>query len=162
MVSAIIIDGAEQQGKSTFVKNLSKELNIKNIFHFGIPDKNFNFIESYFNNFIPNETIICDRHYMSELCYGKLKNRNNINNQLITELENRLNKLNIIYVIVEMNKQWINRKEYINESENETIKQYFRYFFNKSNLKNKLFLNPLDSSSLNIISQKYKELLNEN
>ena len=164
MKNGIIVDGAEQQGKSTFTKKLSEITNLP-IIHmdktYGFIDGKFNYTESYFIDIDKENSkgIIFDRFYMSEICYGKLFNRNNLTKEMIKENEKRLNDLNYMYIILEMEeKEWIEREEYINKEQNNKIKQYFKEAFENSNINNKFFIDPRDTNSIDFIFNKWKNL----
>lgn len=68
MIKRIIIEGADQQGKTTLCKFLSKELEWP-IVHFGKPPYNFNFLTDYV---VPVNTI-SDRNFLSEVVYRKMQ-----------------------------------------------------------------------------------------
>jgi thymidylate kinase len=162
MTNGIIVDGAEQQGKSTFTEKLSKLTNLP-IIHmdkeYGFINGKFDYIESYFIDINKENGVIFDRHFISEICYGKLFNRNNITKEIIKENECRLNKLNYIYIILEMKeKEWIEREEYIDESQNNKIKQYFRELYESSNINNKFYIDPRNDNAIEFIFNKWKNL----
>jgi thymidylate kinase len=70
MIKRIIIEGADQQGKSTLCALLHEKLGW-NIVHYGKPKEGFNYILDYL---LPENTI-SDRNFLSEVVYSKVKNR---------------------------------------------------------------------------------------
>lgn len=75
-IRRIIIEGADQQGKSTLTKYLAEKLNW-NITHFGKPTEEF----SFFTDYIVPEHTISDRNFMSEIIYSRIRKQNcRINN----------------------------------------------------------------------------------
>ena len=72
----IIVEGAEQQGKSTFCDKLSKRLGVE-IIHmhrgYGFVDGKFDYLTGYFYDIDRRPgPFIYDRSYVSELAYGKV------------------------------------------------------------------------------------------
>ncbi len=70
MIKRIIVEGADQQGKTTLCQHLCKQLGWP-IIHFGKPTEDFDFLKDYFT---PDNTI-CDRSFLSEVVYSKINNR---------------------------------------------------------------------------------------
>jgi thymidylate kinase len=68
MIKRIIIEGADQQGKSTLCNLLHKELGW-DIKYFGKPFDGFNFVEDY----MLNNYTISDRNFLSEVVYSKIR-----------------------------------------------------------------------------------------
>lgn len=69
MIKRIIVEGADQQGKSTLCKILADRLGWE-VKHFGKPSEDFNFIADY----IVPEYTISDRNFLSEIVYSMVKN----------------------------------------------------------------------------------------
>ncbi len=82
MKGGIIVEGAEQQGKSTFCNRLKDILKIE-VIHMDKAGPNFDYFSGYFEDIerlkLP---VIYDRSYISELVYGSYFGRNNINPDL--------------------------------------------------------------------------------
>jgi nicotinamide riboside kinase len=70
MIRRIIVEGADQQGKSTLCKLLSEELGWK-VIHYGKPNADFDFTTGYK---LPENTI-SDRNFLSEIVYSKVVDR---------------------------------------------------------------------------------------
>lgn len=70
MIKRIIVEGADQQGKTTLCRLLAKSLDWR-IKHFGKPHDDFNFIADYI---IPENTI-SDRNFLSEVVYSTINER---------------------------------------------------------------------------------------
>lgn len=69
MIKRIIVEGADQQGKTTLCRILSDRLGWE-VKHFGKPANDFNFIADYV---IPENTI-SDRNFLSEVIYSRINN----------------------------------------------------------------------------------------
>jgi deoxyadenosine/deoxycytidine kinase len=70
MIRRIIIEGADQQGKTTLCNALAKELGW-DIVHFGKPAAEFDFLRGY--NI--SEKTISDRSFLSEVVYSRINDR---------------------------------------------------------------------------------------
>lgn len=68
MIKAIIVEGADQQGKSTLCKKLQSVLGW-DIKHYGPPSKDFDF----FNDYLLEAHTISDRNFLSEIVYSTIK-----------------------------------------------------------------------------------------
>lgn len=92
MIKAIIVEGADQQGKSTLCKKLQSALGW-DIKHYGPPSKDFDF----FNGYLLEAHTISDRNFLSEIVYSTIKgNRHRVDNlsALIEEMDDVL----LVYV----------------------------------------------------------------
>jgi thymidylate kinase len=70
MIKRIIIEGADQQGKTTLCNVLQDKLGW-DIRHFGKPFDGFDFVKDYL---LPKDTI-SDRNFLSEVVYSKVQDR---------------------------------------------------------------------------------------
>lgn len=70
MIKRIIIEGADQQGKTTLCNLLQEKLGW-NVLHFGKPFEGFDFVKDYL---LPKDTI-SDRNFLSEVVYSKVQGR---------------------------------------------------------------------------------------
>lgn len=70
MIKRIIIEGADQQGKTTLCNQLAKQLEW-DVIHYRKPDESFNFTSGYK---LPIYTI-SDRNFLSEIVYSKITDR---------------------------------------------------------------------------------------
>lgn len=67
-IKKIIIEGADQQGKSSLCAFLKKQLGWR-VKHYPPPSRTFNFVDGYFLD----DNSISDRNFMSELVYSRLR-----------------------------------------------------------------------------------------
>ena len=65
---SIIVEGADQQGKSELCKQLANLTGFK-IVHYGMPPQGFDFHEDY----ILEDGIIYDRNFLSEVVYARIR-----------------------------------------------------------------------------------------
>ena len=149
MNCGIILDGAEQQGKTTLSKKLSLALDYP-VCHFGTPRKCFDFWDDYFIEAESNCPWILDRCFTSELVYGKYFNRSNINEELKIKLEKRFTKLKYIFVLCELDQPWIERPETVTKEQNVEIKKLYREMYNNLNMP-KIIVRPDDEGIEKII-----------
>lgn len=155
----IIVEGAEQQGKSTICRLLNERLNIPIIHmnkNYGFINGKFDYIESYFVDIKDNKQVIFDRHYLSEIVYGKYFNRNNITDIMRKEIELKLNNLG--YMIVLLSRpgyKWIDRDEMIDKQQNDEIIELYNQEIVKCQTEY-LIINSLNPSmSVDIIKSYY-------
>lgn len=117
-MAGIIVEGAEQSGKSTFCQQLADRLGFK-LIHYGPASPDFDYYSGYFEN-IEREPgdYIYDRSYPSELVYGSLFRRNNIDDRLQGLIEARFSELGYVFVLCRWDGDWIEREETITQSQN--------------------------------------------
>ena len=158
----IIVEGAEQQGKSTICRLLNERLNIPIIHmnkNYGFIDGKFDYVESYFVSINGTNQIIFDRHYLSEIVYGKYFNRNNITETMRKEIELRLN--NSGYMIVLLSRpgyEWIDRDEMVDKQQNDRIIELYNEEIVKCETEY-LIINTLHpSKSIDLIESYYNKL----
>lgn len=70
MIKRIIVEGADQQGKTTLC-NLLKEKLGYDVVHYGKPADDFDFHVDYFLQ----DNTISDRNFLSEIVYSRINNR---------------------------------------------------------------------------------------
>lgn len=137
MIKRIIVEGADQQGKSTLCKLLSEKLGW-NIIHFGKPTAEFDFLRGYDTK----EKTICDRSFMSEIVYSKV-------NELVsrTSMTFQCNKAKIadtLLIMMDREKFFVfdsKRHEDYKKEDIEKAIEFYRTVFNKMNME-KMVLNP--------------------
>lgn len=154
----IILDGAEQQGKSTLAAKLSKLLGYP-IRHFDKPPKNFDFWEDYFIEAESNCPWLLDRCFTSELVYGKYFNRNRISDEHKARLEKRFTSLNYMFVLCELNNDWIDRDETVTKEQNIEIKKLYRDMYNNLNMP-KIIVRP-DENGIKQILKLHNKIIGE-
>lgn len=155
----IIVEGAEQVGKSTFCEKLSKRLGL-GLVHmhkdYGFVNGKFDYFKSYFHD-IDRQSLplVFDRHYVSELAYGKMFDRKNIDAKIKTSIETRLRDLGyIVVLLMPQNKQWIEREEMITHEQNNVVTQYYDDVY-KGLRVTKIKVNAFDVMSLDRVIELY-------
>ena len=133
-LGGIIIDGAEQQGKSTLCKKLASILNYP-VVHFPPPPDDFDFFDDYFKAINECKSpIIFDRSYTSELVYGSYFDRCHIDIDRQFDIESKFLGLGYMFVLSELNIPWIDREETVNKQQNKEIKKLYREVYNTISL----------------------------
>ena len=155
----IIIEGAEQQGKSTFCDKLIKILGIEAVHmhkNYGFVNGKFDYSTGYFYDIDRRSgPFIYDRSYVSELVYGKLFQRNNITPEIQANIEKRFIKLGYFLVVLELNQPWIIREETVTKEQNEKIKMIYREIYPTLTI-DKFLINPTDEA-VEYVAQQYKD-----
>ena len=150
----IIVEGAEQQGKSTFCNKLSEALGLRTI-HNGYVRGKFDYFSGYFKDIdAGGGPFIYDRSYMSELVYGKYFGRKNIDSNLKKKIEGRFKDLNYFLVLLELDQPWIDREETVTREQNESIKSIYKETYDSIGI-DKFLIKPSDDA-LQFILQQYK------
>lgn len=125
----IIVEGAEQQGKSTFCKALADRIGLE-IIHYGPASKDYDYFSGYFVDIDERGgPFIFDRSFVSELAYGKIFNRKNITPDILQRIEAKFAKLGYFVVLLELNNPWIDREETVTFEQNEQVKGSYRYVY---------------------------------
>ena len=157
-LGGIIVDGAEQQGKSTLCQKLGRALNYP-VHHFGPPPEGFDFFDDYF---LPiqkeSKPVIFDRSYTSELVYGRYFDRCHIDLDRQFDIEVRLMEMGYIFVLSELSIPWINREETVNKKQNKEIKKLYREVYNTISIP-KLIVTP-DERGLAKILNLHRKIKN--
>jgi hypothetical protein len=154
----IIVEGAEQQGKTTFCDKLSKRLGIE-VVHmhkgYGFVDGKFDYESGYFYDIDRRPgPFIYDRSYVSELAYGRVFDRKNITPKILRSIENRFTELGYFLVLLELNRPWIDRDETVTREQNELVKQAYREVFPGLKI-DKFLINPTDEA-VEFVAQQYE------
>lgn len=158
MKGGIIVEGAEQQGKSTFCNRLKDALGIE-VIHMDKASPNFDYFSGYFEDIERLKCpIIYDRSYISELVYGRYFGRNNINTELKDRIESKFKDLGYFIVLLELNRPWVDREEMITREQNENIKSLYREIYHSLDL-DKFIIKP-DDEGLEFVVKQFKERQN--
>ena len=149
-INRIILEGADQQGKSTCREFLENILGWDSI-SFGPPGKDFNFHGDYL---IP-ERCISDRNYLSEIAYRRLMGLPHriVNRQM---LENIM-RPNTLFVLMDRGDdyQYTHRDELFSQQEILKVREIYREIWEDLDML-KIKVNPHDHSHntfFNIINQ---------
>lgn len=136
-IERIIIEGADQQGKTELCKKISSITGWK-IIHFSPPKSNFNFHKDY----LVDKYTISDRNFLSELVYSQIRgSKHRVKNLKL--LQEKMIVNNYLVVLVDREEFYIHdeREEKFSREEIEiAIKLYRNIFFNLK--MNKLIINP--------------------
>jgi hypothetical protein len=120
-VAGIIVEGAEQSGKSTLSRHLADTLGFE-LVHYGPAPIDFDYYSGYFRDIESRPGgYIYDRSYVSELVYGSLFRRNNIDAQLQQKIERRFSELGYVFVLCHWDGDWIDREETVTQDQNRTV-----------------------------------------
>jgi len=155
----IIVEGAEQVGKSTFCQKLREWLDL-DLVHmhkdYGFVEGKFDYFKSYFHDIDKqDEPIVFDRHYVSELAYGRLFDRDNIDDKIKAQIETKLRDLGyIIVLLVPRAGAWLDREEMITSEQNELVSQYFDEAYEDLRVT-KIKVNAFDDASFNKVIELY-------
>ena len=153
----VIVEGAEQSGKSTLCDRIAKETGLK-IIHmhkrYGFVDDKFDYFASYFYD-IDRSPIgyVFDRSYLSEIAYGEYFQRGNITPEIRHKIENKFRKLGYLLVLCRRDAEWLDRDETVTREQNEAIKRLFEQAFDKAHMF-KVRLNPEDDSEVSALLRR--------
>ena len=121
MIGGLILEGADQQGKSVLSKKVQEKVNMP-IVHFSAPDENTNFETEYIKDIAKydEQPIIFDRSYVSEIVYGEVfRGGSGITSQLKKHIEEVLNAYGYVFVLCKRkNYKWEDRDEMYKEEDN--------------------------------------------
>lgn len=137
MIKRIIIEGADQQGKTTLCNLLQEKLGW-DVMHFGKPFEGFDFIKDYK---LPEHTI-SDRNFLSEVVYSRVNNKKSRAASIL--LCNMFKRDDTLLILLDRDKDYVfdgSREEAYDEASIKLAIYYYREEFNKLTL-NKVRLNP--------------------
>lgn len=136
----IIVEGADQMGKSTFVEKLKKEIskyaNVK-VKHFRKNETDSCEIKYYTDDIFNNDgPYIFDRNFISELVYGKIfRGSSKINELMKKKIEAIFESNNYFAVIItRLGYEWEDRKEEYDEKGNKEVIREFKKMPDKLNM----------------------------
>lgn len=140
MKTRIIIEGADQQGKSEFCKLLLEMLSDKwSIKHFGMPDENFDFHLDYKTD----EYVISDRSFFSEAVYGAVLGRKcRISKYAMDDLLRYCEEHTVVF-LVDRNDQFefdITRKEEYDLDTILNVRNAYDIYFSVLKIIDKIFI----------------------
>lgn len=151
----IIVEGAEQQGKTTFCKKLQERLGIE-VIHYGPASKDYDYFNGYFVDIDQRGgPFIFDRSYISELSYGKVFSRNNITLEIKNKIERKFSDLGYFMILLELNRPWISREETVTKEQNEKVKLAYREVYSDLNI-DKFVIKPNEQALEFVISEYNK------
>lgn len=124
-MAGIIIEGAEQTGKSTLCRQLATKLGFELVHmhkDYGYVDGVFDYYSGYFYDIDRRPgNYVYDRSYVSELVYGSLFKRDNIDAQLQGKIERRFAELGYVFVLCHWDGDWIDREETVTQEQNRVV-----------------------------------------
>lgn len=158
----IIVEGAEQVGKSTFCRKLADHLGIPLVHmhkEYGFIDGKFDYFKSYFFDInATDEPMIFDRFYVSELAYGELFNRGNITSTIQDKIEARLRDLGyLVILLTPPDRKWVDREEMITSEQNKLVAKYFDKAFEGLSVT-KMKLNAFEPESVDRAIEMYRRM----
>ena len=160
MLNGIIIEGAENTGKTTLctkLMNLSRVPYLHMSKNYGFKKGQFDYVNGYLDKVKEqNKGYIFDRCYVSELAYGKLRGTENITKDMQEQIESFLRERRYFVVLLDTDRiPWDkNRQHSITYEDNIRIKELFREVFETLNI-DKMILDPINNDSLNRVYEKW-------
>ena len=150
-IKNIIVEGADQSGKSLFVGHLAHNLGWS-VRHYGPPPKGFDFFDDYLPD--DGENMISDRNYLSELAYSKVNyKKHRIKN--LDSLENKFKDLSTIIIVLVSTRKLETRDEKYSKKEIRRVRKIYGEIYHKIKLE-KYYLNLDDEKDLLIIEKIIK------
>lgn len=151
----IIIDGIDKTGKTTFINTLMKKtpcIMLKNQHKPNTEDdaklkQSYYAIYKFLKKNHKKYTIILDRYYMSQLVYSVLRGKDSFNDDWYTKLENKLCKLDHLYVQCVINPELL-LKRHITEPDDYLKIEKLNTIYNRYDLF--FHITKLDKVQLNI------------
>lgn len=145
MIRNIIVEGADQQGKTTVCHILSK-MTGWGIKHFGLPiPEDFDWHDDY----ILPECTISDRNFLSEIVYSKIRGEHHRVRRL-EELQNKMIAKGYVLILADRWEHFVYdifRKEAFTEREIREVRRLYREAFKDIRIA-KLQVNPSNEPEL--------------
>lgn len=139
-IKGYIIEGADQQGKTTVVNWFVKEGSLPS-YKFGVPDNNFDFFEDYIKPFKDGYKVY-DRSFISEIVYSSIIPGRKSRVIRLEELVDYFKKEGFIFIFLERyNHKWIDREEEFDRSYSDKLKLQYREVF-ESLMCEKYYIDP--------------------
>ncbi len=149
IIGGLVLDGADQQGKSTLAEKIQEKVNMP-ILHFSIPDENTNFETEYIKDIAKHneQPIIFDRSYVSEMVYGDIfRGGSKVTPEIKKYVETILNGHNYIFVLCKRkNYQWKDRDEDYTKDDNVKVMEKYDEVYDSINLP-KIIVDPFDNDA---------------
>lgn len=143
MITKIIVEGADQQGKSTLCKFLAEQLGYS-VVHFGKPEKGFDFGEDY----AIQEKTISDRNFLSERVYSRIRQEKSKVNMPVVK---SIFSTDTLVILVDRGENFVfddSRPEMYSETQIRKAMRFYRDEYDMLRM-NKIHFNP------NCAGQKY-------
>ena len=153
MIKRIIVEGADQQGKTEFCNLLKKELGWQ-IVKFNKPEPNFDF----FNGYLIPEHSISDRNFLSEVVYSQVRG-DTCKIADIKELVDELNSLDTIIILMDRESNYVfdnTRYEDYTQWEILRARNFYRDCFNSLKNIRKFKVNPHSPGAIKSIIHSIK------
>lgn len=147
-INGFIIEGADQQGKTTLVDTFFKDHKAT---RFKAPEKDFDFYYGYTDPFIKDGCVIYDRSFISELVYSRVLGRE-IRVTQLSDLIDFFNINNFIFIFLQRsNYKWNDREEMFGKELNEKFILEYRKVFSEIQCE-KYFIDPCNVNDMDIIN----------
>jgi len=149
--TGIILEGADQSGKSTLAEKISK-LTGHNVIHYDPPQDVTDFYTEYTKFLLPGNKAIVDRNYMSEMVYGKMiRNGSGVTELIKKQIETSLYNQNYVLVLCHRKDfgEWNfdTRKELFNRSQIMEVRSEYLLQFNNIALP-KITIDPFENDCI--------------
>lgn len=141
-IGGIIIEGADQQGKTTLIKKLASALGKKfdvKVVHLTAPVGQIDFEHEYTRHlsmYDESVPIIFDRHYMSELVYGSVfRGKPGITEDMKDRIEELFRDRNYLLVMLERKDyKWEERSEMYTQADNLKVMEKYNEVYDSFNV----------------------------
>lgn len=147
-----ILEGADQQGKTSFSTILKNVLHEWDVVHYGIPDENFDY---HYDYFVKAQTI-SDRNFISEIVYTTLQGKKSMIKNLDKIVEYFSNmKTVVLYFDREEHFTFQDRDEAFTKGEILRAREIYKDVINSINL-DVIRINPHDINTYRGIGKIFK------
>lgn len=146
MIKRIIVEGADQQGKSTLCKFLAAQLGWK-VVHFAKPDENFDFVKGY----MLDDNTISDRNFVSELVYSRVNDKKSRAQREL--LANLFRTSDTLLIMVDRRSEFVfdaKRHEDYTEEQISKARMYYAYEYDMIRM-HKVTFNPNRDSEVELL-----------
>jgi len=160
MLNGIVIEGAENTGKTTLCTKLMSKIRIPYLHmsrESGFKKGKFDYVNGYLDKVKEhNKGCIFDRYYVSELVYGRVRGIENITKDMQEQIESFLRERRYFVVLLDTERiPWDGKRLHsISYEVNICIKELFREVFETLNI-DKMILDPVNNDSLNKVYEKW-------
>jgi thymidylate kinase len=154
----IVLEGADQSGKTTFANKLSSALEMP-VYHVDNPEEGADQYDYYTRFLNLGRPVISDRSFVSELVYGPvLRGKSKISPDVQSKIETSFNNANYILVVLNRkNYEWEDRREMYTKDDNDLVMTKYIEVFDDIDM-NKIMIDAFDDSSFAEVLKKWIEV----
>lgn len=158
-IGGIIVEGADQSGKSFVVQKLHDVLGFT-VHHFSRPTPNTDFRLEYIQPILQSDQpYIFDRSYVSEMAYGAVhRGGGGITPEIKEYVEDFLNarKYVLVYMKRDPNRVWVDRDEMYSQQDNDRVITEYERIYPTINIP-KMTADSYDPDVIDKIVEFYKK-----